>query len=108
MKSVAFVNQDALELSQHFEKRLAELGPAAGFIFVSVQGQPVVGGACSHYLITIGSERRFEESTTEEVVKKVFEREISNGWYGFSIRIVRGSRGSAGHQVVSGSNQASA
>lgn len=108
MSSKAYVGQDSLELSRHFEKRLVEVSPKAGFLFVSVQAEPTLTGNCIKFLITLGIERKLEEEAAEIVVKKVFEKEIVNEWYGFAIRIVRGTRGSAANETVSGSPQASA
>lgn len=101
-EGIPYANEKAVELASSFEKRIQEVSPHAGLLFVSVRAEPVLGGESNTFHIILGIDRKFEELTGQALMKKVFEKEIEDGQVVFTAKVFRGTNGAASYSPTSG------
>jgi hypothetical protein len=61
------------------ERRLAQVAPEAGVLFVSVTAQPVEGGKSREFFVRLGIRRVFSEDAGRALIRQICSNEIQAG-----------------------------
>jgi hypothetical protein len=95
MNPVPYVDEKANEIARWMERRLQEVSPLAGIIFVSVKAVPVLKGNSNAFEVRLGLDREMEEGTGVAVIQNTFKEQIQQGLVTINAAVFRGIRGAA-------------
>lgn len=74
-----YVNDESVARARDIERRLAEVSPDAGVLFVSVTAQPEEGGKSREFFVRLGIRRAFSEDAGRALIRQLCTQEISAG-----------------------------
>lgn len=94
MSITSYVGEEAASQAKAFERKLQQLSPDAGVLFVGVQAESSENGKTKSFIVRMGVVRHVGRRAGESLVRYVMKEEIERG-YRFLTNIHEGVSGAA-------------